>query len=302
MTLHQLLLFQKVVECGNFSLAAKKLNLTGMAVSNQIHALEAELEITLMHHKGRRVRLTQAGQQVYEQAKSILHKTNDLKNYAKSFSQQPKGKLNIAYQQGIGGELLFPLLADFCKTYENINLNLMAKSFNEQDKTEDYDVIFAVPEKVAGKFFESWHCRPLVNLNYCLCASEQYLKIHKAPLELNDLTQHCYLLQAERLQDQLMDAFQKHDLTFKQTIAFNDTQAVAQGARHHLGIALLPELYLINHNLKMIKNIINIGPLLVYLLFKKTAHPSPILTAFLEYVSANINAVMIDLIKDAKVG
>lgn len=76
--LNRLRTFTRVVECASFSGAARTLNLTQPAVSQQIKALEDTFGTTLLIRGAEQVRPTPAGELVYEQARRILQLWEEL--------------------------------------------------------------------------------------------------------------------------------------------------------------------------------------------------------------------------------
>ena len=64
---------------GTFAQAADVVGLTPSAVSQQVHALEDELRVTIFDRSTRPPRLTPEGQQVLEMAKDILRRQEDTK-------------------------------------------------------------------------------------------------------------------------------------------------------------------------------------------------------------------------------
>lgn len=78
MHLNRLRALVRVVDCGSFSGAARSLNLTQPAVSQQVKALEDALGTPLLVRGADRVRPTVSGQLVYERARHILDMWDDL--------------------------------------------------------------------------------------------------------------------------------------------------------------------------------------------------------------------------------
>ena len=72
MELRQLRTFAAAAERESFTRAAEALNLTQAAVSQQIAALEKELDTQLFERRGRGVSLTAAGRRLYEYSCQIL--------------------------------------------------------------------------------------------------------------------------------------------------------------------------------------------------------------------------------------
>lgn len=83
MNTFQLECFLAVAEYLNFTKAAEQMRLTQPAISNQIKTLEAELGVKLFFRTSRDVRLTKAGTQLIEEAKSILKSFGNIKHRLK---------------------------------------------------------------------------------------------------------------------------------------------------------------------------------------------------------------------------
>ncbi len=72
MDFKQLKSFVTVAECGSFTTAAAKLNVSQPTISTHLRMLEEELGQSLLQRNAKRVRLTDSGVKVYEQAQAIL--------------------------------------------------------------------------------------------------------------------------------------------------------------------------------------------------------------------------------------
>ncbi len=68
----QLRAFTKLAQTGSYTLAAKELNLSQSAVSHSMKALEQDVGCRLLDRMGKKVVLTQAGEQLLHHAKKIL--------------------------------------------------------------------------------------------------------------------------------------------------------------------------------------------------------------------------------------
>ena len=71
-SLRALAVFETAARFENFTAAARELNVTQAAVSKTIQALEDELGCPLFTRSGRTIRLTRAGRELYERARSAL--------------------------------------------------------------------------------------------------------------------------------------------------------------------------------------------------------------------------------------
>ena len=71
-TLRQLRVFAAVAKHHSFTRAAEELCLTQPAVSMQVKQLESQLDVPLFEHLGKKIYLTDMGQEVYHYSRAVL--------------------------------------------------------------------------------------------------------------------------------------------------------------------------------------------------------------------------------------
>lgn len=89
-----------ILETGSFQKAATKLNYTQSTVTAQMKQLEEELSIKLFEKIGRRMKLTQAGEDVLPYISTVLQSMEQINNYGKSLTEIT-GTLTIAVPDSI---------------------------------------------------------------------------------------------------------------------------------------------------------------------------------------------------------
>ena len=72
MEIRQLRMFREVVDAGNISEAARRMNLSQPPLSYHMKMLEQELGVTLFHRGKKNIELTSAGKLLYERAETML--------------------------------------------------------------------------------------------------------------------------------------------------------------------------------------------------------------------------------------
>ena len=92
MKISELLAFVTVVETGNITQAAERLNRVQSSISHRIRSLEDNLDVTLLDRKADGCTLTAQGQILYEYALKILNLADDCKN---NISHSKNSQLNI---------------------------------------------------------------------------------------------------------------------------------------------------------------------------------------------------------------
>ncbi|AYA06689.1 MULTISPECIES: LysR family transcriptional regulator [Rahnella] len=92
MKLSELLAFVTVVETGNITQAAERLNRVQSSISHRIRSLEDNLDVTLLDRKTDGCSLTAQGQILYDYALKILNLADDCKN---NISHSKNSQLNM---------------------------------------------------------------------------------------------------------------------------------------------------------------------------------------------------------------
>lgn len=105
--------FVAAAELTNFTLAAKRLNITQSALSRQIRTLEAYLGIELFEKAGRNVQLTAGGQALFAKVNDVLLADRSLRMTADDLSRGETGVLKI----GACSQLIERYLPSFLKSW-----------------------------------------------------------------------------------------------------------------------------------------------------------------------------------------
>lgn len=116
--------FVRVVELGNFSLAANDFHLSPSAVSKLITRLEARLQVHLLNRTTRRMTLSAEGHVFYEQCVRILADIEEAERSA-SGQREPRGRLGVSTSTPFGREVLIPLVPQFLSRYPGIKMDIM---------------------------------------------------------------------------------------------------------------------------------------------------------------------------------
>ena len=109
MELRLLTTFAAAAEQHSFTRAAKTLELTQAAISQQIAALEKELGGVLFERQSRGVQLTERGQRLYAYARKILDLVDEAAVQVGQVEQRLSGNLRIATST-VPSEWLLPEL------------------------------------------------------------------------------------------------------------------------------------------------------------------------------------------------
>ena len=123
-SLQQLRALAAVAESGSFTLAAEALQLTQPAISHLVKRMEEELGQPLVV-RGRRIRLTSAGQVMVETAVRALRLIDESVDACRSQSQLREGRVVLAVGHLTAGALLPPMLARFSREHPTLATTLL---------------------------------------------------------------------------------------------------------------------------------------------------------------------------------
>ncbi len=122
-TLRQLEILEAVARCGSFSRASTELHLSQPAVSMQIKQLEKTLGLPLFEHMGKRILLTQAGQEVLGSCHVIEHELADLEQTLANIQGLKGGTLTVS-AASTASVFSARLMALFRHQYPDVRISL----------------------------------------------------------------------------------------------------------------------------------------------------------------------------------
>ncbi|MGO7958302.1 LysR family transcriptional regulator [Rhizobium leguminosarum] len=183
--LTSLMVFGRVVECGGFSAAARRLNMSVTMVGNHVQSLEDRLGVRLLNRTTRKVSLTETGKYYYERSSQILAELDEADRTAGALSTTPRGTLKV-YTSSAIVRFLLPVVSEFMELYPSISLDF---SVGERmvDMIEDgYDLVMrTVPPPDS-----SLVARKLTPWRHMLVCSPAYFESHPMPKTPAEVAYH----------------------------------------------------------------------------------------------------------------
>lgn len=116
--------FFAIVEEGNISHAAQRLGIAQPALSRQMKHLEENLHVKLFERGSRRIRLTEAGQVLYNRVENILGMVDGTVREIKEIGSGTKGTIRIGTITTSGAMILPDLIAEFHKIYPDVTFEI----------------------------------------------------------------------------------------------------------------------------------------------------------------------------------
>jgi DNA-binding transcriptional LysR family regulator len=125
MELRHLRYFVAVAEEGHITRAAERLGIQQPPLSQQIRALETELQVLLFRRKPRGVELTQAGQSLFAAAQAILRQVDHAVTAARRTARGEAGRIGLGFTSSASFHPFVPqAIRDYRDSHPLVALNL----------------------------------------------------------------------------------------------------------------------------------------------------------------------------------
>ncbi|ANB57436.1 bacterial regulatory helix-turn-helix, lysR family protein [Anoxybacillus sp. B7M1] len=146
MDIRQLRYFLAIVEEGQISRAAKKLNMAQPPLSQQLRLMEEELGVTLLERQRNKksVELTEAGKVLYEKARHVLHVFEESMREVKETGDGVRGELSLGVAL-LCASYLPEKLQRFREQYPHVSFRLWGGDpFSIRERLERRDIELAI--------------------------------------------------------------------------------------------------------------------------------------------------------------
>jgi DNA-binding transcriptional LysR family regulator len=195
--LPEMAVFARVVETGNFSVAARQLGSTPSTISRQIKKLEDTLSTRLFERTTRELRVTESGEQIYRYSRDIVSAALSAVDAAGNLAGSPRGRVNVSAPTAFARTVIHPLVANFLRRYPDVDLRLFFTDDDVEPVAGHLDLVIRLtkspPAGLAG--------RPLRTVHWMLCASKAYLDKRGMPQHPSDLSAHDCICLGEKPDD-----------------------------------------------------------------------------------------------------
>ena len=236
MDVDELNLFVRIAQLRSISAAARDLGLTPAGASAKLLVLERKLSARLVHRTTRQATLTEDGLAFLPHAEHIVVAAEAARAALGRQQAAPRGTLRIAAPASFARMHIVPGLADFCRQYPDLALDLRISDSIVDLVEGAFDVAVRYTELSNSSFV----ARRLAPDNRVLVASPEYLEKHGRPSSPDDLAEHTCLVVGTL---DLWTFRGKGSVVIERRVTpslrINDGTAVRDAASAGLGIALM---------------------------------------------------------------
>jgi DNA-binding transcriptional LysR family regulator len=195
MELRHLRYFTAVVENGGIGRAARTLHVAQSAISEQIHDLESEVDVSLFDRKNRRIRLTYHGEQFLKDARTVLAAADRaIANVQKSIKGEV-GTLTIGFFVAGTGTFFSGIIKEFRNRFRDVHVSLVEIAPGLQHRaleTGAIDIAFTRPVQPAyATLLRSEHFR---SEPFYAVILKSHSLAHKRRIFIRELSNELFIL------------------------------------------------------------------------------------------------------------
>lgn len=191
--LTEMVVFVKVVEAGSFSAAARQLGSSPSAVSRSIARLEKALAIRLLQRTTRKLRLSDAGEEVFRRCREMAGAAQAVMDLSGRFTREAEGLIRVSVPKAVGRYVIHPHMPEFLRRYPKVDVQLILEDRYVDLIDDNVDLSIRITDEPPPGLVG----RELFPIEHLLCATPQYLAEHGVPQQPEDLREHSCIVLGE---------------------------------------------------------------------------------------------------------
>jgi DNA-binding transcriptional LysR family regulator len=184
--LNSLVAFAHVVQSNSFSRAARRLGMPISTVSRRVSGLEKQLGVRLIERSTRRLRLTDVGSEVFEQAQKRSNIHDEVMSIASNHWTSISGTVRVSAPRTLVESILARVISRFHQQYPEVRVQVFVTDRTVNQIDEGIDLALRVdPLEDSGLVV-----RHIASYGHRLVTSAAYLNGRDKPGHPDDLHKH----------------------------------------------------------------------------------------------------------------
>lgn len=289
MELNEIVVFQRVVQSGSFSAAARQLDMPKSTVSRKISDLEEQIGARLLQRTTRKLGLTDAGRIFYEHAVRIVAEVEEASQAVGRMQAAPRGLLRVTAPLSFG--MLGGLSAGYLCENKEVQVEIVCTDRLVDLIEERFDLAIRV-----GRLADSsLVARTLGSIKRVLVASPNYCKSQGVPRTPADLAKQASIVFGVGASPNLWTlegGGPRTEIRVAPRLVANDFEIVLSAALSGVGIAWVPEFVCAEEirkgRLRRVLPDWSSAETPVHAVYPTARQLSPKVTAFIEYLSKRL--------------
>ncbi len=240
-TLRQLEILQAVARSGSFSRASETLHLTQPAVSMQIKQLEHLLDMPLFEHAGKKIRLTEAGEETLRSAQFVFRELTNLEQTLASLKGLKGGMLTVS-AVSTASVLAARLMAVFRQQNPEVrvSLNVINRETLLKHLSENISELALMGTPPLGHHLSA---QPFMENPLVIIAAANHPLAAQRAIPLERLIEEPLVVRepASGTRNALENFILDHHLPFRPAMEMNKNEAIKQAVEAGLGVGLVSQ-------------------------------------------------------------
>ena len=239
--LHQLHIFRAVAQHQSYSRAAVELYLSQPGVSQQVKTLERNLGLPLLEKNGRRVRLTEAGAELFAYSDRIFALLDETRLVLEELSGARRGRVKVAASTTAGIYVVPAALGAFHRQNPDVTLTLdVVNRFNAQERLLNDDVDLAVMGLIEDA--HDLDVAEFVPNELVVIAPPGHRFAPRQAIPLTELSEEVFLLResGSGTRTDVERLFSVAEMPLKVGMELRSSGAIKQAVTAGLGVSIMP--------------------------------------------------------------
>jgi DNA-binding transcriptional LysR family regulator len=277
--------FVTIVDQMSFSKAAEKLHISQPSLSKVMKNMESELGFQLIERNTRNIRLTEAGEVLYDRALHLLLEMEIVNKEMQEVKLVGKGEIRLGMIESVK-HWIPKVLSQYNKKFPEVNITLTEVLSGNDVKTSlrRYETHAVITNQLINEL--DIEIVPLYNEKLVLVLHESHPLVESDVISLSMLEKEPFIISAKGFQtrEDILQAFESEGATPTIKYEIERFETVLSLVRENLGIAIIPENYLQGPHDYVIRSRTITSSVLertVYLTFMKNRYISPSIQAFI---------------------
>jgi DNA-binding transcriptional LysR family regulator len=242
MNIEMLKIFCDLADLRSFSKTAEKHLLSQSAVSQQLAQMELLHKCQLINRKKRPIELTRAGQLLYQAAKDILERYEQLGSELNALKRSSSSRINVAAIFSIGMHTLPDYVKKFMVSYPDVNVHieyLSAQKIYELVLAGDVDIgLVAVPKRDKRLDVYDFVDEPLV-----LVCNPSHPLSHESQVDIHRLQFERFIAFEKDVPTRVWidSILARYNIVVRPVMEFDNIETIKRAVEIKSGISIMPK-------------------------------------------------------------
>ena len=229
-----------ILDAGNLSEAARRLNMSRANVSYRLKQFEQQLGAQLLRRTTRQLQPTDVGLQLYEHGRRIRQELAAAHDAVHLLGQSLQGRLRLSLPSGYGQMVMAPWLLSFKREHPGIVLDVAFENRVTDLVRDEVDIAVRVISNPPDNLV----AREMGPVRYVACAHRSHVQTHGLPRTLDELGRASIITSGVVGRQLRLAAYldgERHEVPLQPTLTSENFLFLREAIVAGLGVGLVPD-------------------------------------------------------------